>query len=93
MVPEVEVEVWVTIQVRGKNVGFSSLGRFQDSTGLRKAVAPPEDGDGYCSVGMGNKKFQFPRLDVHQLFTGRNLLPTLRRTTATTTRVTIDPTI
>ena len=49
MVPEVEVEVWVTIQVRGKNVGFSSLGRFQDSTGLRKAVAPQEDGDGYCS--------------------------------------------
>ena len=59
MVPEVEVEVWVTIQVRGKNVGFSSFGRFQDSTGLRKAVAPPEDGDGYCRVGVGNKTFQF----------------------------------
>ena len=44
MVREVEVEVWVTIQVRGKHVGFSSLGRFEDSNGIRKSVAPREDG-------------------------------------------------
>ena len=57
MVPEVEVEVWVTIVVRGKKVGFSSLGRFQDSRGVRKSVAPGEDG--YCTVGVDSQTHSF----------------------------------
>ena len=52
MVPEGEVEVWVAIQVRGKNVGFGSLGRFQDSNGIRKSVAPRESG--YCTVTVAS---------------------------------------
>ncbi len=51
-----EVEVWVSLSVRGKLVSFSSLGRFQDSYGLKKCVTPREDK--YCQVGVGDKKFQ-----------------------------------
>ncbi len=54
---QVEVEVWVTINVRGKNVGFSSLGRFQDSRGIRKSVAPREDG--YCTVKVDSLDHSF----------------------------------
>jgi len=54
---QVEVEVWVTIDVWGKKVGFSSLGRFQDSNGIRKSVAPQEDG--YCTVGVASQGHSF----------------------------------
>ena len=57
MVPEEEAEVWVTIQVRGVHVGFSSLGRFRDSTGLQKAVAPRDDE--YCAVKVASHNHQF----------------------------------
>ncbi len=39
----VEVEVWVSLSVRGKLVSFSSLGRFQDANGIKKFVTPPEE--------------------------------------------------
>ena len=55
MVPE--VEVWVTIHVRGKNVGFSSLGRFRDSDAIRKSVAPQEDE--YCRVMVASHSHSF----------------------------------
>ena len=56
----VEVEVWVSLYVRGKLVSFSSLGRFQDSNGIKKSVTPRESQ--YCQVGVGNKMFQFHQL-------------------------------
>ena len=50
---DVEDEVWVSLSVRGKFVSFSSLGRFQDSNGIKKEVAP-------CSRGSrGNIFFVF----------------------------------
>ena len=54
----VEVEVWMSLSVRGKLVSFSSLGRFQDSYGIKKEVATSRE-DKYCTVGVGNKTFQF----------------------------------
>ena len=72
MVPE--VEVWVTIEVRGKHVGFSSLGRFRDSYGIRKSVTPREDE--YCTVMVGNKMFQFHAL-VCTAFHGEKSSPDL----------------
>jgi len=56
----VEVEVWVSLSVRGKLVSFSSLGRFQDANGIKKSVTPQTNK--YCSVGVGNKTFQFHQL-------------------------------
>ncbi len=56
----VEVEVWVSLSVRGQLVSFSSLGRFQDANGIKKSVTPQTNK--YCSVGVGNKKFQFHQL-------------------------------
>ncbi len=55
---EVEVEVWVSLSVRGKLVSFSSLGRFQDANGIKKEVVPAKD-QPYCRVGVGSKTFQF----------------------------------
>ena len=55
---DVEVEVWVSLSVRGKLVSFSSLGRFQDSYGIKKEVVTSRE-DKYCSVGVGDKKFYF----------------------------------
>ena len=55
---DVEVEVWVSLSVRGKVVSFSSLGRFQDAIGLKKEVVPAKDAT-YCRVGVGSKTFQF----------------------------------
>ena len=56
----VEDEVWVSLSVRGQLVSFSSLGRFQDANGIKKSVTPQTNK--YCSVGVGNKKFQFHQL-------------------------------
>ena len=56
----VEVEVWVSLSVRGKLVSFSSLGRFQDVNGIKKFVTPRESK--YCIVGVGNKTFKFHQL-------------------------------
>jgi len=58
--PGVEVEVWVSLSVRGKLASFSSLGRFQDANGIKKSVTPQTNK--YCRVGVGNKMFQFHQL-------------------------------
>ena len=43
-----ETEVWKTLEIRSKIVGFSSFGKFQDSNGIKKTVTPSKGG--YCSV-------------------------------------------
>jgi len=55
-----ENEVWKTLEIRGEVVGFSSLGSFQDSNGIRKTVTSSK-GE-YCSVGIDSKHFQFHNL-------------------------------
>ena len=52
-----ENEVWKTLEIRGKVVGFSSLGPFQDSNGIRKTVTSSK-GE-YCSVGIDSNDFRF----------------------------------
>lgn len=55
-----ETEVWKTLEIRGKIVGFSSFGKFQDSNGIKKTVTPSKGG--YCSVQIAYKQFQFHNL-------------------------------
>lgn len=39
-----ETEVWKTLEIRSKIVGFSSFGKFQDSNGIKKTVTPSKGG-------------------------------------------------
>ena len=55
-----ETEVWKTLEIRSKIVGFSSFGKFQDSNGIKKTVTPSKGG--YCSVKIFYKNFQFHNL-------------------------------
>jgi len=55
-----ETEVWKTLEIRSKIVGFSSFGKFQDSTGIKKTVTPSKGG--YYRVQIASKNFQFHNL-------------------------------
>ena len=89
-VEPLETEVWKTLEIRGKRVGFSSLGRFQDSNGIKKTVTPSKGG--YCSVRIASKLFQFHDL-MCTAFHGENLLRATRWTTSTSIPPTTAPTI
>ena len=39
-----ETEVWKTLEIRSKIVGFSAIGKFQDSNGIKKTVTPSKGG-------------------------------------------------
>ncbi len=51
----VEVEIWVSLSIRGQLVSLSSLGRFQDSNGIKKTASPHPSG--YCYVRAGYKNY------------------------------------
>jgi hypothetical protein len=58
--PDLEGEEWVKLTVNQKEIQVSNLGRFMDTRGKKKTVAPSRDG--YCRVNVNRKQFLLNRL-------------------------------